>query len=110
MITEKCGMSVLIAIMPQTVHDLNVTQITFEFMDKIYGTVATADQRQYVIDNGLIPSLCKALSRFYHKWGTTNENCVQHIQTFTTTVAQKAILSAGTIHVSQYVAKFNENV
>lgn len=100
MITEKCGMSVLIAIMPQTVHDLNVTQITFEFMDKIYGTVATADQRQYLIDNGLIPSLCKALSRFYHKWGTTNENCVQHMQTFATTVAQKAILSAGTIHVS----------
>lgn len=94
-------MSVLIAIMPQTVHDLSVAQITFEFMDKLYRTVATTDQRQYLIDNGLIPSLCKALSRFYQKWGTTNENCVQHMQTFATTIAQQAILSAGTMHVSQ---------
>lgn len=93
-------MSVLIAIMPQTVHDLNVTQITFEFMEKVYGTVVTVDQRQYLIDNGLIPSLCKTLPRFYHKWGNTNEKCVQQMQTFATTIAHKAILSAGTIHVS----------
>lgn len=100
-IVERFGLHVLVAILPQTVHDLLAVQLAFGFMDKVFGGVA--DQRQFMVDIGLVQSLCKAFVRFYQRWGMINEQgaAVQAMHQFATTIALQSILGAGTIHVGR---------
>lgn len=99
-IAERLGLYVLVAILPQTIHDLIVLQSMFGFMEKVYGSAT--DLRSFMIDIGLVPCICKAFVRFYYRWGSTNDEAVQTMQRLATTIAMKSVLGAGTINVSQF--------
>lgn len=88
----------MVAVLPQTIHDVETALLTFQFLEKIY-TSSTVEQRTYLIECGLLPSVTKALSKFCQKWGTTQEKCLDSIQMFLLSIAHKAILTAGTINV-----------
>lgn len=96
-VTENFGLNVLLALLPQTVHDLAAVRLAFQFLEKIY--VGAADIRPYLIENGLLPSATKALTRFYGKWGTTNEKVADCMQVLFYTVALKSLCSTGSINV-----------
>lgn len=97
-ICEKHGLNSLIALIPQTVHDLTVSKLAIRLMEKIYKS--SVDARQYLIENGLLPSLIKYLAKYFDRWGTSsNDNGLMCIYGFLGTIAQVALLSTGTINV-----------
>lgn len=104
-IIEKRGLNSLIALIPQTVHDLNVSKLTIRLIEKIYKL--SMESRQYLIENGLLPSLIKYLTKYFDRWGTSgNENGLMYIHGFLGTIARMALLSTGTINVSLIKSDF----
>lgn len=89
------------AIMSQTVDDLRILRPLLMFLDKIYGTVANADQRSFMIDNGLMAALCKTIIRFFQKYGSTQPDVVsQGFETLCITIASISLRGAAPINVS----------
>lgn len=89
----------MIAILPQTVHDLNLTQLSFKLMAKLFIT-ANAEQRSCFVDNGLTASVTKTLTKFFQKWGTSNDGTLQAIQSCVFAIAYHSITVSSTINVS----------
>lgn len=101
-ICEKCGVNSLIAILPQCIHDLNLTKNTFTFMDKLYSN-ETTHMRRFMTDNGILPSLIKSLTKFYITWGTSHARVVSSIQELMATIGYKSLSCNGSISVSSYI-------
>lgn len=71
------------------------------FLDKIYGTVANAEQRAFMIENGLIASLGKAIMRFFQKYGSTQPDVVTNgFQKLVITMAAISLRGSAPINVS----------
>lgn len=98
-IGEKCGLNSLIAILPQCIHDLNLTKNIFIFMDKLYAN-ETATMRRTIIETGILPSMIKSLSKFYTTWGTSNTKILNSIQDLMISIGFKSLSSNGNISVS----------
>lgn len=98
-IAEKYGFNPLMALLPQTAHDTYLSKLTIRLIEKAYQT-AEIECRQYLIDNGLLPAIIKFLPKFYDKWASTNEKSLKYIYNLYVTVAQSALLSTKSIHVS----------
>ncbi|XP_037048186.1 lysosomal-trafficking regulator isoform X2 [Bradysia coprophila] len=97
-IEEKCGLYSLIAILPQCIHDLNLTQNVFTFMDKLYAHEAP-NMRRFMIDIGILPSVIKAVTKFFSAWGTTNPRVLGSIESLMGTISYKSLASNGNISV-----------
>lgn len=89
----------LIAIMPQCVHDLNLMQNVFTFLDKLYARESLA-MRRYIIDSGMVPSIAKSVTKFFTTWGSTNAQALSSIQNLIVTISYKSLTSNGNISVS----------
>lgn len=99
-ITDKLGLHVLMAILSQTVDDLFVLRPLLMFLDKIYGLVATADQRAFMVENGLIAVLGKTIVRFFRKYGSTQHEVVaQGFQKLFISIASISLRGAAPINV-----------
>lgn len=100
-ITDKLGLHVLLAILSQTVNDLFVLRPLLMFLDKIYGTVAIAEQRSFMVENGLIAALGKTITRFFQKYGSTQQDVVSNgFEKLCTTIASISLRGAAPINVS----------
>ncbi|KAJ6646111.1 Lysosomal-trafficking regulator [Pseudolycoriella hygida] len=97
-IIEKCGLHSLIAVLPQCIHDLNLTRSTFAFMDKLYLN-ATPDMRRFLIEIGILPSVLKALTKFFTTWGLANSRVLKTIVDFMTTISFQSLSSNGNISI-----------
>lgn len=97
-IAQKCGFNALIAIIPQTVHDISLSKSVFDFLCQIFNRI-DHDTCAYIIENGLIPAVVKTLSRVYVKWGTENDKLVDKIEELLCAIARKAISTAGYINI-----------
>lgn len=98
-IGDKCGLNSLISILPQCIHDLNLTKNIFTFMEKLYAN-ETASMRRSMIDIGILPSVIKSLTKFFVMWGTSNARVLNSIQDLMTTISFKSLSSNGNISVS----------
>lgn len=98
-ICEKCGLHSLIAILPQCVHDLNLTRNVFTFMNRLYGN-ETTNMRRLMIDIGILPSVIKSVTKFFSIWGISNVRALSSIQDLMITIGFKSMSSNGNISVS----------
>lgn len=97
-VMHKWGLNSLIAIIPQTIHDIGLAQSILKFMNQLY-LKSDQDSCSYMVENGLLPSVLKTLSKIHVKWGFTCEKLLEAMQNFLNTIALKAISTAGCINV-----------
>lgn len=96
------------AILPQTVDDLSVLRPLLSLFDKIYGTVANADQRSFMVDNGLIAAFGKTIVRFFQKYGSTQPDVVSTgLARFCITIASISLRGSAPINVSPQFIRIN---
>lgn len=89
------------AILSQTVDDLFVFRPLIVFLDKIYGVVANADQRAFMVENGLIAALGKTILRFFKKYGSTQQDVVLNgLVKLCITISSTSLRGAAPINVS----------
>lgn len=96
-VSQKWGLNALIAIIPQTLHDVNLAKSIIKFMNELYKK-AGHDSCAYMVENGLIPSIVKTLSKMHIK----RDVCIKLIeimQALLNTIAFRAISTAGGIQV-----------
>lgn len=97
-IQQKYGLSALIAIVPQTIHDINLARSVFEFLNQLYAR-ADADAYVYMHEIGLLPAVIKSLARAYIKWGSENDKLIDRIEQLLCTIALRALCTAGCINI-----------
>lgn len=97
-VMQKHGLSALIAIVPQTIHDINLARSVFEFLNLLYAR-ADADACAYMHEIGLLPAVIKSLARAYIKWGSENDKLIDRIEQLLCTVALRALCTAGCINI-----------
>lgn len=97
-VAQKFGLNPLIAIIPQTVHDISLAKSVFDFLCQLYNR-ADHEISSYMIDNGLIPAITKALARAYIKWGNDTDKLIDKIEELFCLIGRKAITTAGCINV-----------
>ncbi|XP_037037620.1 lysosomal-trafficking regulator-like [Bradysia coprophila] len=89
-IEEKCCLYSLIAILPQCIHDLNLTQNVFTFMDKLYAHEAVYDRHW----NSTV-----GRNKVLFHMGTTSPRVLGSIQSLMATITYKSLASNGNIRV-----------
>lgn len=97
-VMQKHGLSALIAIVPQTIHDINLARSVFEFLHLLYSR-ADADVCAYMNEIGLLPAVIKSLARAYIKWGSENDKLIDRIEQLLCTIALRALCTAGCINI-----------
>lgn len=97
-VTQKYGLNPLIAIVPQTVHDISLAKSIFDFLCQLYNQ-ADHEICSYMVENGMIPAVTKTLARVYVKWGTENDRLVEKIEELLCLIARKSISTAGCINI-----------
>lgn len=97
-VIHKLGINALIAILPQTIHDVTLAKCLFQLMILLYRR-SDADSCAYMIEVGLLPAAIKSLTRAYVKWGTENDNLIHYIEQLLCTIAIKSLSTAGSINV-----------
>lgn len=97
-VMQKHGLSALIAIVPQTIHDINLARSVFEFLNLLYAR-ADADACAYMHEIGLLPAMIKSLARTYIKYGSENEKLIDRIEQLLCTIALRALCTAGCINI-----------
>lgn len=95
-VAHKYGLNSLIAIIAQTVHDIELAKSVFEFLNQLYKQ-SDQDVRSYMIENGLLPAVVRSMARVYVKWGSENDRLMEKIEDLLCTLARKAISTAGCI-------------
>lgn len=97
-VMQKHGLSALIAIVPQTIHDINLARSVFEFLHLLYAR-ADADACAYMNEMGLLPAVIKSLARTYIKWGSENDKLIDRIEQLLCSIALRALCTAGCINI-----------
>lgn len=97
-VVQKCGLNSLMAIIPQTLHDVNLARSVFQFISQLYKK-ADQDSCAYMVENGLVPVVVKSLAKVFIKYGTTYEKLIDTLQSLMNSIALKALSTAGCIHV-----------
>lgn len=97
-VVQKCGLNSLIAIIPQTLHDVTLAKSIFQFTSQLYKK-ADQDSCAYMVENGLIPVVVKSLAKVYLKYGTTSDKLIDTLQHLMNSIALRALSTAGSIQV-----------
>lgn len=97
-VMQKHGLSALIAIVPQTIHDINLARSVFEFLNLLYAR-ADAEACAYMHEIGLLPTVIKSLARAYIKWGSENDKLIDRIEQLLCSIALRALCTAGSINI-----------
>lgn len=97
-VMQKHGLSALIAIVPQTIHDINLARSVFEFLHLLYART-DADACACMHEMGLLPAMIKSLARAYIKWGSENDKLIDQIEQLLCTIALRALCTAGCINI-----------
>lgn len=97
-VVQKCGLNSLMAIIPQTLHDVTLARSVFQFISQLYKK-ADQDSCAYMIENGLIPVVVKSLTKVFIKYGTACEKLIETLQNLMSSIALKALSTAGCINV-----------
>lgn len=94
-IAQKWGLHALIAILPQTLHDVNLSKSLIKFMNQLYKR-SDHESCAYMVEYGLLPSVVRTLSRM-HNGRDVCPKLVEVMQTLLNTIAFRAISTAGGI-------------
>lgn len=97
-ITQKYGLNALIAIIPQTLHDINLAISVIKFLTHLYKK-SDHETVSYMIESGLLPSIVKMLSKIHLKPELMCEKLIDAMQNLLNTIAFRAISTAGCINV-----------
>lgn len=97
-VSQKLGLSALIAIAPQTIHDIILAKCLFQLLTHLFRR-SDADSCSYMIEVGILPAIIKSLARVYVKWGTENDNLINYIEQLMCSIALKSLSTAGSINV-----------
>lgn len=98
-VVQKHGFNPLIAIIPQTIHDIALSKTVFVFLCQLFHHHIDHDTYTYTIENGLIQSIMKAIPRVYAKWGMDNDKLIEKIEELLYVIAHRAIVMAGGINI-----------
>lgn len=97
-IAQKNGLSALMAIAPQTIHDIAMAKSVFQLLTLFYNS-ADDDTCSYMIEFGLVPAVVKSLARVYVKWGSENDKLIIGIEQLMCHIALRALSTAGSINI-----------
>lgn len=99
-IADRIGLHALLAVLPASVGDLALMRQLLQLVERLYGSVATADQRQYMIDHGLVAVVAKCVQMFHQRWGDSKYDFARtFLQRIGQTVARLALRGFGSINV-----------
>lgn len=100
-IVDRVALHAVLAVLPQTAGDLMVLRPLVQLIERLYGGgVATAEQRQYLVENGLVAALAKCVQQFFQRWGSGQREFVEAVLVrIAQTVSVMAIRGLGSINV-----------
>lgn len=99
-IADRIGMHALLAVLPSTIGDLMLFRPLLQLIDRLYGAVANAEQRQYMVDQGLVAVLAKCVHLFHQRWaGAQRDFADAVLLRVGQTVAGLAMRGSGSINV-----------
>lgn len=97
-VVQKYGLNPLIALIPQTIHDTALSKTVFEFLCQLLSSI-DHESYVYLIENGLIASITKAMPKIYAKWGMDNDKLIEKIDELLCSIARRAIAMAGCVNI-----------
>lgn len=97
-IAQKFGLNALIAIIPQTLHDINLATSVIKFVTHLY-KCSDQEKCSYMIENGLLPSIVRMLLKIHLGTELMYEKLTDAMQDLLNTIAFRAISTAGCINV-----------